>query len=617
MSLDQEVINTTFRGQAVRREDKVIGKGKERAVEASFTTDGGRDDETRHFVKIDNVSPVTLDNLQVRVDSGAIGTVLHRMIGKSEGKVGKVHILLCFDDLRDAAMITEIGRAIDPTLEIAFISDSWFTDMTGLKTSPMHTGTSKWDGQVAFSVRTAGEPLDSDDLDAIQNRMLQLAAHYGNIMYHEFTSPSVLRCEYFKISSAKAAVTEVVFTDPHWFNDSCYIVAESFFKHLNDHGKTSASPTMSMPSPHNGTTPPDAIAGPADVKIHISPSGRSAWTYDDAGNIVNQQAPKVVPRAGPGASTSHELVQMQSPTPQSRFFQSVPTQPSPAMADQSALFSQRSTSDSFAMGDDIITRIHSGTVHGNGMQGNAINNNSMHAVQAEAKDTQDVQPERILNGQDVRTTVMIRNLPNNWTCDDMKDVLDRVSFGMYDFAYLRIDFQRNMNVGYGFVNFTDANAIIPFCKAYQHKDWQPQMVPSKRGQISYATVQGLDCLIEKFRNSAIMGKFRLFLAAVFMGIVLTKQQMSARATARSCSSRTTTLLPQTSSALRRSSPAQTTSPRSSVPPTTPARSVCTLRVLVAATTGRVAPTGTVAHPVSCKRTPHTMPTPVLPSSSST
>ena len=97
MSLDQEVINTTFRGQAVRREDKVIGKGKERAVEASFTTDGGRDDETRHFVKIDNVSPVTLDNLQVRVDSGAIGTVLHRMIGKSEGKVGKVHILLCFD----------------------------------------------------------------------------------------------------------------------------------------------------------------------------------------------------------------------------------------------------------------------------------------------------------------------------------------------------------------------------------------------------------------------------------------------------------------------------------------------------------------------------------------
>ncbi|EME80576.1 uncharacterized protein MYCFIDRAFT_78275 [Pseudocercospora fijiensis CIRAD86] len=68
----------------------------------------------------------------------------------------------------------------------------------------------------------------------------------------------------------------------------------------------------------------------------------------------------------------------------------------------------------------------------------------------------------------------------------------------------RIDFQYNTNVGYAFVNFTDPEAIIDFVNNFVNKEWQVGYHPRKIAQVSYATVQGIDSLIEKFRNSAII-----------------------------------------------------------------------------------------------------------------
>lgn len=117
---------------------------------------------------------------------------------------------------------------------------------------------------------------------------------------------------------------------------------------------------------------------------------------------------------------------------------------------------------------------------------------------------QSVNTGRILQGMDVRTTIMLRNLPNNWTFEKLKEILDFTSWGCYDFSYLRIDFEKNTNVGYAFVNFCDATDIVPFYEAYVGREWEPGSYGRKRAQVSYATVQGYDCLIEKFRNSAIM-----------------------------------------------------------------------------------------------------------------
>lgn len=115
--------------------------------------------------------------------------------------------------------------------------------------------------------------------------------------------------------------------------------------------------------------------------------------------------------------------------------------------------------------------------------------------------------QKILDGIDVRTTIMLRNVPNHWVVENLKAILDRTSWGRYDFSYLRIDFERGTNVGYAFVNFAEASDIVPFFQRYIGHEWQPGSYGNKRAQVSYATIQGYDCLVQKFRNSAIMDEF--------------------------------------------------------------------------------------------------------------
>ncbi|KAK6379847.1 hypothetical protein LTS17_005921 [Exophiala oligosperma] len=126
---------------------------------------------------------------------------------------------------------------------------------------------------------------------------------------------------------------------------------------------------------------------------------------------------------------------------------------------------------------------------------------------------------RIQSGMDVRTTIMLRNIPNRVDQGMLKDLIDHTSFGRYDFMYLRIgncnfkflkefdslvpDFANNCNVGYAFINFVDAPSIIPFVLARAGKRWNC-FNSDKVAEVSYATIQGKDCLVQKFRNSSVM-----------------------------------------------------------------------------------------------------------------
>ncbi|THY39832.1 hypothetical protein D6C98_09863 [Aureobasidium pullulans] len=77
--------------------------------------------------------------------------------------------------------------------------------------------------------------------------------------------------------------------------------------------------------------------------------------------------------------------------------------------------------------------------------------------------------------------------------------LDKSSFGHYDFSYLRIDFSTELNVGYAFVNFTHPEHITNFVSAKVGKRWN-LYGSTKRCEVSYATIQGIDCLLAKVRN---------------------------------------------------------------------------------------------------------------------
>ncbi|WEW61862.1 hypothetical protein PRK78_007359 [Emydomyces testavorans] len=111
--------------------------------------------------------------------------------------------------------------------------------------------------------------------------------------------------------------------------------------------------------------------------------------------------------------------------------------------------------------------------------------------------------EKIRLGLDVRTTIMLRNIPNKIDQAMLKDIVDETSFGKYDFMYLRIDFANNCNVGYAFINFEDPIDIIDFATARAGRTWNC-FNSDKIAEISYATIQGRDCLVQKFRNSSVM-----------------------------------------------------------------------------------------------------------------
>ncbi|KAJ5578851.1 hypothetical protein N7450_007718 [Penicillium hetheringtonii] len=100
---------------------------------------------------------------------------------------------------------------------------------------------------------------------------------------------------------------------------------------------------------------------------------------------------------------------------------------------------------------------------------------------------------KIYYGQDLRTTHHLRK------------ILDIDTAECYDFVYLRMDFDQNQSVGYAFVNFRSPHDILTFHENRDGLVWPGfETMTDKLAEMSYATVQGKDALVEKFRNSPVM-----------------------------------------------------------------------------------------------------------------
>jgi hypothetical protein len=110
---------------------------------------------------------------------------------------------------------------------------------------------------------------------------------------------------------------------------------------------------------------------------------------------------------------------------------------------------------------------------------------------------------KVRSGQDLRTTLMIKNIPNKYDQEMLLAAIDRKYKGTYDFFYLPIDFKNKCNVGYAFINFTDPHTIAPFYEDFNNKKWE-KFNSEKVCKITYARIQGKAALIEHFRNSSLM-----------------------------------------------------------------------------------------------------------------
>lgn len=111
----------------------------------------------------------------------------------------------------------------------------------------------------------------------------------------------------------------------------------------------------------------------------------------------------------------------------------------------------------------------------------------------------------IAPGSDIRTTIMMRNIPNAYTSSSFVELLDANGFwGSYDFVYLPIDFRTHVNLGYAFINFvsnTDAQNFKNYFDGFQN--WFCHS--PKISEVTWTDPQqGLWEHVERYRNSPVM-----------------------------------------------------------------------------------------------------------------
>jgi len=106
---------------------------------------------------------------------------------------------------------------------------------------------------------------------------------------------------------------------------------------------------------------------------------------------------------------------------------------------------------------------------------------------------------------DDRTTLMFRNLPNNYNRSTLLHMLDSEGFkATYNLVYLPTDFRNFAGFGYAFVNFVSHSDARRAKVSFQgFARWR---VPSRKtcDVVCSGPVQGLQAHTERYRNSPVM-----------------------------------------------------------------------------------------------------------------
>ncbi|KAJ0258406.1 RNA recognition motif domain-containing protein [Hirschfeldia incana] len=101
--------------------------------------------------------------------------------------------------------------------------------------------------------------------------------------------------------------------------------------------------------------------------------------------------------------------------------------------------------------------------------------------------------DRIATGDDTRTTLIIKNIPNKYTYNMLVAEIDEKHKGDYDFLCLPIEFKNKCNMGYAFVNMVSPLHIVPFQQTFNGKKWE-KFNSGKVASLAYAEIQGKSAL---------------------------------------------------------------------------------------------------------------------------
>ncbi|KAH0892759.1 hypothetical protein HID58_055188 [Brassica napus] len=118
--------------------------------------------------------------------------------------------------------------------------------------------------------------------------------------------------------------------------------------------------------------------------------------------------------------------------------------------------------------------------------------------------------DRILRGDDVRTTLMLKNIPNKYTSKMLLSAIDEHCkqasvLTFYIIVLCRKWALNKCNVGYAFINLIEPEKIVPFYKAFNGKKWE-KFNSEKVATLTYARIQGKVALIAHFQNSSLMNE---------------------------------------------------------------------------------------------------------------
>jgi len=116
--------------------------------------------------------------------------------------------------------------------------------------------------------------------------------------------------------------------------------------------------------------------------------------------------------------------------------------------------------------------------------------------------------EPVMNASAVSefTTVMVKNVPNKYSRDQLVAEFTKDFKGLIDFLYLPIDFKNGCNIGYCFINFVSSNACGQFMSLFNERSCIRHLESKKRAEVKPARIQGFEENVKRLRNSAVMNE---------------------------------------------------------------------------------------------------------------
>eukprot|EP00930_Biecheleria_cincta_P055449 TRINITY_DN41766_c0_g1_i1.p1 TRINITY_DN41766_c0_g1~~TRINITY_DN41766_c0_g1_i1.p1 ORF type:complete len:397 (+),score=53.73 TRINITY_DN41766_c0_g1_i1:26-1216(+) len=120
----------------------------------------------------------------------------------------------------------------------------------------------------------------------------------------------------------------------------------------------------------------------------------------------------------------------------------------------------------------------------------------------------DIDLVKIRCGEDVRTTVMVRNLSGQNARRDFLAFMEKCGLGdRFTFFYMPCKAHKNVPAGFAFVNFISSQDVHKLYVVVQDGTWREFMKQPSNAKppgVSYARFQGHDELTNHFRSSAVL-----------------------------------------------------------------------------------------------------------------